>query len=627
MGSLGFYFDMDRCIGCKTCQIACKEQNKLPNGVFFRKAGTQQMDTPTGRLEFNYSGACNHCDAPACINACPTGAMQFAPDGTVVHDDSRCIGCGRCVHSCPYGAVSINEVTGYAQKCDACAALRAEGNPPACVLACPTRALRFGNTEELEREYGSGVRASVCFLPDAAETRPSTVIANAPKAMLINAAKPEIIDRAAEETFAPNDTDETIVVLGSGPAAVMAVQSFRKYNRTAKVVMFTQEKEKPYCRPLLSKALLHGFTASLYRMVDEQWLRDNRVELHLGDPIIRLDAENHCIMPQDGTKVFFDKCIYALGADCFVPPMQGAGKAGVLTVRKMQDLEQVRRARLNAKNAVVIGGGFIGLETAWQLQKAGLHITIVEITPTLMGRLVDAKTAQVLKEEIQAAGIDVMTGIGIEAIYGNERAEGIRLIDGREISAEIVIVSTGVHANVTLAKAAGLETGRAVMVNERMETSEPDIYACGDCCEYQGMNSATWVESIRQGHIAGANAAGKELTFQNEPNSIVVHTAGTALYAIGDMGKNTNGTYTLISGILPACEHRFRVNGEYPARTTNFTACFLHGKLEGMTLVGDLGWLQLARGGIGTPQERFLQNLKEKGAQIDAESDAKRVVS
>lgn len=578
------------------------------------------MDTKAGAAEFNYSGACNHCNDPACVHACPTGAMHIAPDGTVIHDDNRCIGCARCVHSCPYGAVSINEATGYAQKCDACAALRVEGKDPACALACITRALHFARIADLEREYGPGIHGTASFLPDASQTRPSTIIAHVPKELSLAETNCQILSTEVQEKdYSFHDTNETIAVLGGGPAAVTAVQEFRKSNRTAKMIMFALEKELPYCRPLLSKALLHGFSTAAYRMIDDQWIQENRVELKLGNPVLQIDTENHCVIPKDGAVTFYDKCIYALGADCFVPPIPGVGMAGVLTVRKLQDLDKVRRACLTAKYATVIGGGFVGLETAWQLQKAGLCVTIVEVSGALMGQLVDKKTAQVLQENIQTAGIDVITGIGIQRVEGTDRAERICLADGREVPADLVIISTGVRANTALAKAAGLEVGHAVIVNEHMETSAPDVYACGDCCEYQGMNRATWVESITQGRIAGARAAGCETTYQSKPSSIVVHTAGASLYAIGDMGKNVNDAHRFLTGELPERTNNVRVNETHSVKRTHFTACILNEILVGMCIVGDLSYLGLARDAVNNSlrREDFLRLWKERGASVN----------
>ena len=167
MERIGFLYDTTRCVGCKACQIACKEQNKLGVGEFFRRVETL---TEEGVLT-HFSAACNHCENPACVEVCPTGAMYIAEDGTVQHDDEKCVGCGRCVHHCPYGAPSLNKTTGYAQKCDACAQRRKEGLSPACVAACPTRALAFGPLSQADNDMVSGDGLS--FLPPASLTSPS----------------------------------------------------------------------------------------------------------------------------------------------------------------------------------------------------------------------------------------------------------------------------------------------------------------------------------------------------------------------------------------------------------------------------------------------------------------------
>ena len=163
MGKLGFTFHMDRCIGCKACQVACKDKNHLEAGTFFRR-----VDTVTdGGRPVHFSGACNHCENPACVAACPTGAMYLAPDGTVQHDDGKCIGCGSCVWACPYGAVSLSRQTGTAVKCNACEDLLKTGQQPACVQACITHCLEFGPIEPEQRQ------ARTDFLPDPGITNPT----------------------------------------------------------------------------------------------------------------------------------------------------------------------------------------------------------------------------------------------------------------------------------------------------------------------------------------------------------------------------------------------------------------------------------------------------------------------
>lgn len=184
MTQIGFYLDMKRCAGCKTCQVACKEANSLDRDVVLRVVDTYQTGTYPNVGMYHFSHACNHCAEPLCVANCPTGAMQKDPeDGTVFNDHDVCIGCGSCAQACPYGAPFIDEATHLSWKCDACRDIRAAGGKPVCVEACPFRALDFGELGELEAKYGSGgaVRALPCF-PDGG-TGASTLVLASGKAL------------------------------------------------------------------------------------------------------------------------------------------------------------------------------------------------------------------------------------------------------------------------------------------------------------------------------------------------------------------------------------------------------------------------------------------------------------
>ncbi|MCI8513545.1 MAG: 4Fe-4S dicluster domain-containing protein [Lachnospiraceae bacterium] len=175
MGRLGFYFDLTRCTGCKTCQIACKDKNRLDIGTIFRNV----RDFETGRYPdvdcYHYSSSCNHCETPACLTICPTGAIYKADDGAVIIDAELCDGCGKCAEICPYEVPKILP-EGIAGKCDSCKVRRDKGENPLCVDACQTRCLKFGDLDELEAEYGPDLVNTLPFLPDPAMTNPSILI-------------------------------------------------------------------------------------------------------------------------------------------------------------------------------------------------------------------------------------------------------------------------------------------------------------------------------------------------------------------------------------------------------------------------------------------------------------------
>lgn len=172
MSQLGFYFDMTRCSGCKTCQVACKDVKNLPLGVVYRRVDSLETGSFPNVGAYNFSATCNHCAEPLCVANCPTGAMHKNDEGIVSVAKSVCIGCGTCVASCPYGVPQIREDLGVSGKCDACMLLRSKGEHPACVDACPARALDFGELTELEAKYGSGLVNEFPFMGPA-DTNPS----------------------------------------------------------------------------------------------------------------------------------------------------------------------------------------------------------------------------------------------------------------------------------------------------------------------------------------------------------------------------------------------------------------------------------------------------------------------
>ncbi len=180
MGQLGFYIDMTACIGCRTCQIACKDKNDLDVGVLFRRVHSFEGGKYPNPWLYHISMACNHCADAPCVRNCPTGALTKRDDGLVVLDKGRCIGCRYCMWSCPYGAIQYIEKEGRVGKCDGCADLVDQGQNPACVDACPMRALAFGDIEELRRKYGDNAR--VKGLPDPDLTHPSVTIMATPHA-------------------------------------------------------------------------------------------------------------------------------------------------------------------------------------------------------------------------------------------------------------------------------------------------------------------------------------------------------------------------------------------------------------------------------------------------------------
>ena len=221
---------------------------------------------------------------------------------------------------------------------------------------------------------------------------------------------------------------------------------------------------------------------------------------------------------------------------------------------------------------MVIGGGVVGLEAAWDLKKYGCQVTVLEAAPALMMKNLNDTASAMLTQLLEDKGITVLTGVETERFDG----ETLYLKDGAQLTADVVIVSCGVRANGALAAEAGADMGKAVLVNEKMETSLPDVYGAGDCVEFGGKNYALWPEASRQGEVAGANAAGDDLTFTDEIYGMSMDVAGAGLYTIGTT-----------AGDLP-----FRtVEFKDPARGNLKQYFFLDDTLCGVTLLGDTSLL------------------------------------
>ncbi len=179
---LAFYVNIEDCTGCKACQVACKDKNNLPTGIRWRRVFQYEggdwipqegQMIPSNVYAYTVSAACMHCENPVCLQVCPAAAITKREDGIVLIDQDKCIGCRYCSWACPYGAPQFNESLGVMSKCNMCYDLVDEGEKPACVQACPYRAMDFGPLDELQQQHGNFNAPAP--LPDPSITNPSVV--------------------------------------------------------------------------------------------------------------------------------------------------------------------------------------------------------------------------------------------------------------------------------------------------------------------------------------------------------------------------------------------------------------------------------------------------------------------
>ncbi|MCD7762162.1 MAG: FAD-dependent oxidoreductase [Lachnospiraceae bacterium] len=354
-----------------------------------------------------------------------------------------------------------------------------------------------------------------------------------------------------EEISYQKDSDMRYVILGGGVAGASAAEAIRKRDQTGEILIISAEDYMPIHRPMLTKNL------SIADAPDEElylhpagWYEERRISLQLGETVDALDADRKVVhAAKSGDEIPYDRLIFATGAECFIPPFEGWQKEGVATIRHLWDSRKIQDWMKTAKNAVVIGGGVLGLEAASELLKNGIHVTVLEAAPQIIGRQADADSAAVLRKKMAALGVECLEGVQIEGITGEERATGVKLKTGEIFPADFVIVSCGNRANVKAAQDAGMQVERAIVVNAFMETSLPFVYACGDCAQYDGVNFQLWAEASEQGRIAGANAAGERLAYESQLLGLNLDGFGTTLFAIGDPGKQSGVPYRLVKTV------------------------------------------------------------------------------
>ena len=358
--------------------------------------------------------------------------------------------------------------------------------------------------------------------------------------------KENFVPVEVDEVSYKNNTSEFYLILGNGAAGVSAAEAIRERNETCSIVMVSNESVLSYNRPMLTKSMLASFNPSQLAIHDEKWYQDRNIINVLDKTVKSIDTQAKEVAFSDGLKLKYDKCIYALGSECFVPPIPGHDKEQVVAIRRLSDVVKIGKMLPNVKHAVVIGGGVLGLEAAWELSKAKCQVTIVEVANQLMGRQLDTGAGDMLKDIILDKGMDIRIGANVEEIEGEGAVTGVRLAGGEVIPAELVIVSAGVRANTKIAQEAGMQTDRAIVVDEKMHTNLTDIYACGDCAQYEGINYAIWPQALEMGKVAGANAAGDSLAYETVNAALTFHGMDTALFAIGDNGKNPDIKYKTV---------------------------------------------------------------------------------
>jgi nitrite reductase (NADH) large subunit len=380
-------------------------------------------------------------------------------------------------------------------------------------------------------------------------------------------------EAVAEEVGAPvrGAAAGHILVVGAGVAGLSAVESVRQTAPDARVTVVSKEPHLPYYRLNLTRYLAGEVDEDDLPIHPQAWYDEQNVDLVLGAEVagLRLDAKT--VDLRDGRDITFDRLVLTAGAHPFIPPISGAAKEGVTSLRTVEDARRILAYPLAETPCVVVGGGLLGLETAGALARRGARVMLLEGHGWLMPRQLSRLAGDLLREHLKGVGVDLKTEVHAKELVGDERVGGVLLDDGATVQAGLVVVATGVRPNSYLARLAGLTVNHGVVVDNRLTSSHPAVLAAGDVAEHAGILYGSWHASQFQGRIAGMNAAGAEAVFGGIPRSNTLKVLGVDVMSIGTF-EPEDGSYSVLEDEGDGAYRRF---------------VFHDGRMAGAILLGD----------------------------------------
>lgn len=325
------------------------------------------------------------------------------------------------------------------------------------------------------------------------------------------------------------------VIVGNGIAGLSAAETIRKKDETVKITMITGENYLTYYRVKLSYFLSKDFNDEELLIHDEKWYADRNIEVMLGKVILKMDTDGNKLKLEDGTELSYDKLLLANGSRSFVPPIKGSEKKGVFALRTIDDLKAAQEYFKDCQSITLLGGGLLGLESAWATKDLGKSVNIVEFFPQLLPRQLDEGLSKVFASKLEKSGLNLYLGAATDEILGEDTVEGIRLQDGREIKTDGIIVSAGIRPILDLVRESKIKFDKGIQVDSTMRTNIDNVYAAGDVAELNGMVVGLWGVSADQGKIAGENMAGGNEEYKPPELSALLNIGNLSMFSAGNV--------------------------------------------------------------------------------------------
>jgi nitrite reductase (NADH) large subunit len=297
----------------------------------------------------------------------------------------------------------------------------------------------------------------------------------------------------------------TIGIIGNGVTAVTATREIARIDSSVKIDVFTDERHAYYPRPRLIDFIAGRVNERDIIQYDQDWYEKQGAQLHLSQAAVKVDPEKRSVTTHSSTHPGYDAVLVGVGSYPFVPPIQGMDKRGVYVLRTLDDAITIRETVSGSGKVIVVGGGILGIELAAAIRESGQEPIVVTNIDTLLPAQLDRNASDLLTKRLEKLGIKVLTNFTCKQVTGDEKANGAVSTAGDIVAGDMVIAATGVKPNVELAKATGIGVGKGIIVDERMQTSVPKVFAAGDCIEWKGAYYGIIPVALETAKIAAQN--------------------------------------------------------------------------------------------------------------------------
>jgi nitrite reductase (NADH) large subunit len=365
-----------------------------------------------------------------------------------------------------------------------------------------------------------------------------------------------------------------LVVVGNGMAGMRVVEELLKHSPDAyEIVVFGSEPHGNYNRILLSPVLAGEKKADEIFLHSLEWYAEHGVTLHVSDPVVSIDRRKRTVKSQRGVEVTYDRLLLATGSQPIMLPIPGATLPGVVTFRDLADVETMLAATASGRRAVVIGGGLLGLEAANGLRVRGMDVTVVHLLDTLMERQLDSAAASLLRASLTSRGLTFKMPAQTAELVGEDRVRAVRFKDGSEIPADLVVMAVGVRPNIELARSAGIQCERGVLVDDTLQTFDPSVYAVGECVQHRKITFGLVAPLWEQARVCALQLAERGTSrYRGTLPATQLKVTGIELYSAGE---------------FHGAEHAEDIVLRDPGRAVYKRLIVRDNKLRGAVLFGD----------------------------------------